>query len=243
MFSVMNARPGSLVILVPLLTGGCIGTGHASAPASGGSTPEVARQAPNKVAAVAIPAVKGRYPGDPPPPGASRPVRLYAAPASVARLCRGAQQGFPLIVLCPTLLPKATLPNMPGKPVGSLETVRDPGGYEVNYGDAWEPLSGVGWKRHLWRNRPCCFFHFTLVVYGRRAPSSYFPDQRNPPERPIMCGGYRAHLYKGRIAGHIVVLFTRRGVHYDATEHSFGDGTLTLLCRIIRGLRPVQRAP
>ena len=58
-----------------------------------------------------------------------------------------------------------------------------------------------------------------------------------------MCGGYRAELYDGTIAGHIVVLFTRQGVHYDVTEHSFGPGTLKLLCRIVASLRPAPRAP
>ena len=174
----MSTRYGHVVGLAPLLAAGCVGTGHASTAASGVSTSASAPTAPAKVVLVAIPPVRGRYPGDPPPRRASLPVRLYAAPGRVARVCDGVQRGIRPIVLCPTLLPRPTLPATPGRPLSQLETVRDPAGYELSYGSAWEPLSGAGWKSHLWRNRPCCFFHLTLTVYGRRAPDSYFPGPR-----------------------------------------------------------------
>ena len=238
----MSTRYGHVVGLAPLLAAGCVGTGHASTAASGVSTSASAPTAPAKVVLVAIPPVRGRYPGDPPPRRASLPVRLYAAPGRVARVCDGVQRGIRPIVLCPTLLPRPTLPATPGRPLSQLETVRDPAGYELSYGSAWEPLSGAGWKSHPWRNRPCCFFHLTLTVYGRRTPDSYFPGPR-AAERPIICGGYAARLYDGTIAGHIVVLFSRERVHYDVTEHSFGAGTLELLCRIVGSLRPAGRSP
>ncbi len=149
-----------------------------------------------------------------------------------------------MAVLCPTLVPEPTLPGVPGGRRAKWETVLDPGGtgYEISYGAPWEAGSGRGWKGHLWRNRPCCFFHFTLEPYLGNAPASgaYFFVGKHPPEHRAVVGGYHGTLSDITIADHIIFLFTRNGVHYDVTEHSFGPGTLTLLSRIVRSLRPVR---
>ena len=90
----MSTRCGHLVPLAPLLAAGCVGAGHAGTAASAVSTPANTPVAPAKVVLVAIPPVKRRYPGDPPPRGASLPVRLYDVtehsfgPGTLELLCR-----------------------------------------------------------------------------------------------------------------------------------------------------------
>jgi hypothetical protein len=145
-------------------------------------------------------------------------------------------------VLCPTLVPKPFLPGILGRRIARWETVLDPGvpGYEISYGAPWEQLSGRAWKGYLWRNRPCCFFHFTLEPYLGVAPASgsYFFFGKHPPEHRAVLGGYHGMLSNVTIANHIIFLFTRDGIHYDVTEHSFGRGTLRLFSRIVQSLRP-----
>lgn len=148
-----------------------------------------------------------------------------------------------MAVLCPILVPRPILPGAPGGKVARWQTVLYPGGkgYEISYGAPWEALSGRVWKAHLWRNRPCCFFHFAMESWtGHHWPDAYYAaPPKHPPEHVAILGGYRGHLYNATIADHVVFLFTRHGVHYDVTEHSFGRGTLRVLSRIVAGLRPI----
>jgi hypothetical protein len=140
-------------------------------------------------------------------------------------------------------VPNPILPGSPGGSIAKWKAVLDLGraGYEISYGAPWEAGSGRGWKSHLWRNRPCCFFHFTLEPYLGTAPVSgaYFFFGKHPPEHPALVGGYHGMLSNVTVADHLVFLFTRDGVHYDVTEHSFGRGTLRLLSSIVAGLRPI----
>jgi len=111
-------------------------------------------------------------------------------------------------VLCPTLVPEPTLPGVPGGRRATWQTVLDPGGtgYEISYGAPWEAGSGRGWKGHLWRNRPCCFFHFTLEPDLGNAPASgaYFFFGKHPPEQRAVVGGYHGTLSDITIADHII---------------------------------------
>lgn len=158
------------------------------------------------------------------------------------RACRQAQAKTPLIVLCPTLLPEPRLPEVPGDRIGRWVTIVTPAGYDISYGAPWEAMSGRGWRGHLWRNRPCCFFHFTFEAYrpGGYAQAYFAIPPQKVPEHRATIGGYPGHEYNVTIADHIVFLFSRDGVNYDVTEHSFGPGTQALLSRIVRGLRPLD---
>jgi hypothetical protein len=149
-----------------------------------------------------------------------------------------------LPVLCPTLLPRPILPSGPGAELSTKwDTVLDPGGggYELSYGAPWEADSGRDWRVHLWRNRPCCFFHFTLEWYtGEEPADGYFDYTGAIPKRRATLGGQNGTLYLQTIAGHVVFLFTRGRVHYDVSEHSFGAGTQRILAAIIHRLAPIE---
>jgi hypothetical protein len=142
-------------------------------------------------------------------------------------------------------VPTPILPGAPGGKVARWQTVLYPDGqgYEISYGAPWEALSGRGWKAHLWRNRPCCFFHFTMEWWtGHHWPDAYYvPPPQKPSQHVAVVGGHPGHIYDTTIADHIVFLFTQDGTHYDVTEHSFGRETLRLLSRIVASLRPITR--
>jgi YVTN family beta-propeller protein len=141
-------------------------------------------------------------------------------------------------MLCPRVLPRAVIgwPGQPPPPLGSspvrLSSRRPPVGVDIGYGAPWE--SG---RRHLWRNRPCCFLHF---VIQRGAPA--------PGARPAVLGGRRGRLlpasssgYSGPYFGnHVRFFFREHGVSYVVTLHSFGNReTTALLGKLITELRPV----
>jgi hypothetical protein len=238
-----------LAVMIAVGCSACLGGGRAtSVPpkhTTGGTTRPVAPPRAKPVL-VSIPPVTGRWPLDPPPPIASAPVRLVAPPPVVVDACQAEQSKTTMVVLCPTLVPLPTLPGVRGGKVGNWETVLYPGGsgYEINYAAPWELGSGRGWRGHLWRNRPCCFFHFTIEWWtGRVGPTegAYFAiPPRTLPEYRATIGGYHGHEYNATIADHLVFLFSRDGAKYDVTEHSFGPGTQALLSRIVRGLRPLN---
>jgi hypothetical protein len=115
------------------------------------------------------------------------------------------------------------------------------------YGAPWEPGSGSDWRHHLWRNRPCCFFHFELWRSLRGVPP--FPNQT---ERTRL-GGHTGDLAKATGYGlacgpgnagvffcnHVRFRWQDDGVWYVATLHRFGTASDTrlLLSRLIGGLR------
>jgi hypothetical protein len=233
-----------LGVMVAVACPACLGSGRASPTEPKQATvihPTASRS--GHPVLVGIPPVKGPWPRDPPPPIASAPIRMSAPPADIVHTCQAEQAKTTSPVLCPTLVPTPTLPGTPGGKLARWQTVSDPGGtgYEISYGDPWEALSGPGWKAHLWRNRPCCFFHFTMEWWtGRHWPEAYYvAPPKHLPEHGAFLGGYRGHVYNATIADHVVFLFRRKGVHYDVTEHFFGPGTLKLLSRIVSGLRPI----
>jgi hypothetical protein len=234
-----------VAVVIAVACPACVGSGRSSptAPKQPAVTHPTASRSGHPVL-VSIPPVTGQWPGDPPPPVASAPIRLSAPPADIVHTCQGEQSKTTTPVLCPTLVPTPILPGAPGGKVARWQTVLYPGGkgYEISYGQPWEALSGRGWKTHLWRNRPCCFFHFTMEWWtGHHWPDAYYAaPPKKPPEHVAILGGYHGHVYNATIADHVVFLLTRHGVHYDVTEHSFGRGTLQLLSRIVAGLRPVN---
>jgi YVTN family beta-propeller protein len=167
--------------------------------------------------------------------------------ARVASRCRLIQKlaGAPL--LCPTLLPRATV-GYPGLPPPAVlvqptsDYFRRPiAGVDISYGAPWE---GPGWRAHRWRNRPCCFFHFNVF---RRAPGK----RAIPPHaRPAILGGKHGLLVRGRedaaydalySPNHVRFLWREAGVDWVATLHSYGEtATEWLLGRLIASLRPVD---
>jgi hypothetical protein len=101
-----------------------------------------------------------------------------------------------------------------------------------------EAGSGPHWRGHLWRNRPCCFLHFIIQT---QQPGEGFSA---PGERPATIGGIQGELAPANGAGgyfgnHVRFFFHRHSVHWLASLHSFGPGTVALLSRIVRSLRPV----
>ena len=111
--------------------------------------------------------------------------------ARVVTSCRSIQARARVSLLCPTLLPRATV-GYPGLPPRAL-TVQTTGdffhrgvaGVDISYSAPWE---GQGWKAHRWRNRPCCFFHLDVF---RRAPGRKAIPTR---ARPATLGGKRGLL-------------------------------------------------
>lgn len=185
-----------------------------------------------------IPKAVETSPSDPPSPIASEPTRLYPLPAIAKRACAQAQATTTKPLLCPTLVPRPRLPGFPGGRFGQWLFKTGPDGIDMSYGGPWEQRSGRGWREHLWRNRPCCFFHFTI--------QHPIPDNPVPGERPAVVGGYRGELAPangvgGYFGNHVRFFFTRDGVRWVATLHSFGRGTRLLLSAIVRSLRPIHQ--
>jgi hypothetical protein len=195
---------------------------------------------------------------DPPSKAAFAAVRLYALPKRVLTQCllaRGVQ-------LCPRRLPRAWIPYRRGASPPALTAERfaahqnGPSEREVgisfSYGAPWEPDSGPGWQQHLWRNRPCCFFHFELWHALRGRPT--FPDTA----RPAAVGGLQGDLAAATGAGlgcgagnagayfcnHVRFRWKQGGSWFVATLHNFGNReTTALLGRLIRELRPIGTLP
>jgi YVTN family beta-propeller protein len=189
---------------------------------------------------------------DPPPPLAFARVRLAPAPANVVVACRSIQARARAVLLCPTLLPRATAASLPGHPPNAL-AVQPTGdsfrhgiaGVDIGYGAPWE---GPGWTAHRWRNTPCCFFHF--VVFRRAPGRSAIPSGARPAvlggkhgllAAASLKGSYASGLYFGN---HVRFLFREHGINWVATLHSFGEAaTERLLGRLVAALRPVDAIP
>jgi len=50
---------------------------------------------------------------------------------------------------------------------GGVDRRRLVAGLNFSYGAHWEPQSGPDWRRHAWRNRPCCSLHFEVIQIPR----------------------------------------------------------------------------
>jgi YVTN family beta-propeller protein len=185
---------------------------------------------------------------DPAPSLAFLPVGLVPVPAQVVASCRAIQARAHLSLLCPKVLPRATV-GYPGLPPQAV-TVQATGdffrrriaGVDISYSGPWE---GPGWRAHQWRNRPCCFLHFDVF---RRAPGRKAIPKK---ARPVTLGGKDGLLAAGSestyygnglyYANHVRFLWRERGVNWVATLHTFGErGTERLLGRLIASLRPVN---
>lgn len=190
--------------------------------------------------------------GDPAPGAAFAPIRLQAVPVRTERRCRGSG-----VRLCPSALPRPFLgPLLPtgknGRPPAlnvESRTYLDHGGrfawVSFSYGAPWEPDSGPDWRRHLWRNRPCCFLHFE--VYRRLGGPRVIPENA----RPAPLGGKRGYLAQPASSGtfcgngnrgaywcnHLRFVWKQDGFWYAASLHWFGRGTRDLLARLVRNLR------
>jgi YVTN family beta-propeller protein len=169
-------------------------------------------------------------------------------PLRAERACASLQTRVSFRVLCPRVLPRAVV-GFPGLPPPNLVATlvrRSPTrftGLDFTYGAPWE---SPGWRRHRWRNRPCCFLHFVIERLEGRVPGS---------ARPALLGGKRGRLlpaasttfYSGLyFANHVRFFFGDHGVAYVATLHTFGNReTTALLGRIVSSLHagPFTRTP
>jgi hypothetical protein len=195
---------------------------------------------------------------DPPPKAAFQAVRLHALPKRVLTQCHlaGAVQ------LCPRRLPRAWIAYRGAATPPALTAERSAArqnglgerevGISFSYGAPWEPDSGPGWRQHLWRNRPCCAFHFELWHVLRGRPT--FPIMA----RPAAVGGLHGDLAPATGVGlacgtgnagayfcnHVRFRWKQGGSWFVATLHNFGNReTTALLGRLIRELRPISSLP
>ncbi|HEX9415825.1 MAG TPA: hypothetical protein VF895_03870 [Gaiellaceae bacterium] len=199
-------------------------------------------------------ATSGRWPRHP-PASAFKPVMLYPTPVRAVRLCRRVQSRAPVLILCPRRVPRADYgygasthpPKLSAVVAGNLGHPRRDGrfGVELSYSAPVEPQSGSGWRQHLWLNRPCCFFHFTV---WRRSPTPKLPSGL----RRFSIGARHGLLEEARGYGldestgiywsnHDWFFWRERGEPYAASLHFFGRGpTLALLRRLVVGLVPAK---
>jgi len=206
---------------------------------------------PVLLAVVALSAA-GASPGasgiDPAPPLAFAPVRLAPVPARVVASCRSIQARARVPLLCPTLLPRATV-DLPGLPPRALSirpyynsVGRPIAGVDIGYSSPWE---GRGWRAHRWRNRPCCFLHFNVFrrAPGRRAIPKKAQRATLGGKHGLLVPGREGAYYGSELysANHVRFLWRERGVDWVATLHTFGEAaTERLLGRLIGSLRPVD---
>jgi len=207
-------------------------------------------RAPPLVVAVlgVVAASSASTPVDPAPPVAFAPVGLAPVSAPVVASCRSIQARAHRSLLCPSVLPRATV-GFPGLPPPGLTVQpttdsfggRAVAGVDIGYGAPWE---GSGSRTHRWRNRPCCFLHFD--VFRRARSKKAIPKGARPARlggrrgllAPAHEGGYEGELY---FANHVRFLWREHGVDWVATLHTFGEeDTERLLGRLIAGLRPVD---
>jgi hypothetical protein len=194
---------------------------------------------------------------DPPPKVAFAPVRLYPLSARGLTQCRLAR----VVQLCPRRLPRASIAYRRRATPPALAAERFAAGRNGNaieagisftYGAPWEPDSGPDWRKHTWRNRPCCFLHFDLWHALRGKPT--FPDTA----RPARLGGHHGDLAPATGAGlacgagnagvyfcnHVRFRWRQGGSWFVASLHGFGNReTTVLLSRLIRELRPIGTLP
>src|SRR6266511_4061330 len=159
------------------------------------------------------------------------------------------------LILCPRRVPRADYgygasthpPKLSAVVAGNLGHPRRDGrfGVELSYSAPVEPQSGSGWRQHLWLNRPCCFFHFTV---WRRSPTPKLPSGL----RRFSIGARHGLLEEARGYGldestgiywsnHDWFFWRERGEPYAASLHFFGRGpTLALLRRLVVGLVPAK---
>src|SRR4051794_19268331 len=204
-------------------------------------------------ATIAATSVTAQAASDPAPAEAFTPIRLYSLPRQALVQCQLARQ----LARCPTRLPRATIAYRRGAAPPPLYAERyRPGmnghallvGMSFSYGAPWEPGSGPDWRRHLWRNRPCCFFHFELWRSLRSIPP--FPEQRVAASLAGRRGDLAAATGFGLACGrgnggvffcnHMRFRWREHGKWFVATLHRFGTQreTRSLLARIVASLRP-----
>jgi len=188
---------------------------------------------------------------DPAPRAAFAPTRLHPLPRQVLVQCQLATK----LAVCPSRLPRATIGYRGLAPRLFAERYR-PGrngsavmvGMSFSYGAPWEPASGSDWRSHLWRNRPCCFFHFELWRALEGTPP--FPGRSTV----ATVGGHRGDLAVasgfGMACGqgnagvwfcnHVRFRWQQAGTWFVATVHRYGTPreAETLLGRIIRTIGP-----
>jgi hypothetical protein len=182
------------------------------------------------------------------PPSASLSApRLLPVPRAIRATCETTARQFGIRVLCPTMLPRASVGWPRGRPPPSVHVMLYGtrhlfAGLSFGYGAPWEPGVSPGYEQNAWRNRPCCFMHFDLV----RANARYWgPDGVRPHDaRRVHLGGRVGWLRpadgRGALFGnHVRFFFRADRVMWAATLHSFGNGTTPLLARLVKRLRIV----
>jgi hypothetical protein len=182
-----------------------------------------------------------------------QPTPLHPLPASAVAKCRRMQAEVHFAVLCPARLPlpvrgwragdspapfRSEILGSPGKP--ELAT---PYGLQFGYSAPIEPGSGSNWRRLAWHNRPCCFLHFTIFRPGGAALPHRLRHARLGGKEGWLRSA-RGYGLNGTVAywwsNHTWFFWHRNRTLYAASLHYFGPGTMPLLSRLVRELRPAE---
>lgn len=173
--------------------------------------------------------------------------RLLAVPRAIDAMCETTARHYGIKVLCPTVLPRASVGWPRGLPPPELHatlygTKKLFAGLSFGYGAPWEPGLSPGYKQNAWRNRPCCFLHFDLVRANPRywGPGGVRPQHATRVRLGGRVGWLRPADGRGELFGnHLRFYFRVSGVMWAATLHSFGNGTTRLLASLVKHVRIV----
>jgi YVTN family beta-propeller protein len=208
-------------------------------------TMRVSRALPFRV--VLLVAVLAGMPVGPVGSASSNPdtVRLGPLPDNVLEVCRRAQAERSLELLCPALLPRATV-GYPGQPPNPLTARvlfdgRRAVGIEFAYGAPYETKQ--------WRNHPRRFLHLAIF----RGDSSY----TQPPHGSTRLGRRRLAGRTGLLhhappyfrgggyhGNHLIFRWRNGETPYTASLHSWRrDDALRLLEEVLNNLSPVALLP
>ena len=172
------------------------------------------------------------------------------------RACARAQALSPHPILCPARVPRPTLKPQLRLRVVVRQSLHQTGvdtpsaGVELAYAAPVEPGPG-DWRASVWRNRPCCAFHFLVLWLPRGA--KFLPSGA----RHASLAGRRGLLrdasgygLQGKCtwpqcafwANHTWFVWRAGGTEYAASLHYFGRrDTRALLARLIRTLLPARK--
>lgn len=167
--------------------------------------------------------------------------RLYPAPKWVTVTCKQTADHFKIRVLCPAVLPRASLDqgDLP-PPKVQLLVIRGGGyfgGFSFLYGAPLPTPKGYSPAR----DSPASFLHFEVDP----ANNGYYGGLNvRQDARHVRLGGRVGWLRPADargpfFGGHVRFYFKFAGHTWAATLHNYGTGTTALLDRIITRLRTV----
>ena len=186
-------------------------------------------------------------------------ITLFPLPKAAAATCRSVQRRTTANVLCPAFLPRPAIgwpqrARLPKLRTERFQIGKTLIGIEFAYGAPVEPTEGIRseWVRqNLWRNRPCCSFHFTIEWdfegrIGRIPPAARPSTSGGKAGRLLPATGYAFLSRDGSRgpfwANHTWFFWSERGTTYAASVHFFGrPGTQRLLGEIVARLQAADR--